>query len=248
MGVVMFGLTTYVPPLIQGVEGGSPVDAGAAVAAMSIGWPIGSMLGGRLMLRFGTRRIVVIGGFLAALGCAMVTQLPSFTPLWYAMISTGVCGFGMGLGVDRDHGVDAGLSRLESSRHHDGSRPVLALDRRIRWPRPDGRHPYRGGGDAFRPGTGPVHARPAVAGRARGHSCSRSRAASRVIFWIVFVAGVSAFLVAYRTMPALNIRELRRGRPPKEDPKIAGDAAEVRVGHGRRRRIRMRRSAEDREP
>ena len=95
-GIVMFGLTTYVPPLVQGVEGGSPVDAGVAVAAMSIGWPIGSVLGGRFMLRFGTRRIVVIGSALAALGCVMATQLPTFTPLWYAMLSTGVSGFGKG--------------------------------------------------------------------------------------------------------------------------------------------------------
>jgi EmrB/QacA subfamily drug resistance transporter len=36
-GVVMFGLTTYVPPMVQGVHAGTPIDAGVAVAAMSIG-------------------------------------------------------------------------------------------------------------------------------------------------------------------------------------------------------------------
>jgi hypothetical protein len=48
-----------------------------------------------------------------------------------------------------------------------------------------------------------------------------------VIFWIIFVAGVSAFLVAYRTMPSLNIRELRRGRPLRSDARIAEEATEA---------------------
>jgi hypothetical protein len=38
-GVVMFSLSTYVPPLVQGVMGGTALEAGVAVAAMSIGWP-----------------------------------------------------------------------------------------------------------------------------------------------------------------------------------------------------------------
>jgi MFS family permease len=225
MGVVMFGLTTYVPPLIQGVEGGSPVDAGAAVAAMSIGWPLGSLLGGRLMLRFGTRRIVVIGSFLAALGCAMVTQLPTFTPLWYAMVSTGVCGFGMGLGSTvimvstqgsvawNRRGTTTGL--VQFSRSIGGSVGLGLM----------------GGILTAAVGT---HSAQVLDPFTRDQLSPAELAATRaalegglsVIFWIVFVAGVSAFLVAYRTMPSLSIRELRRGRPPKEDPKIAGDAAE----------------------
>ncbi len=55
-GVVMFGLTTYVPPMVQGVHGGTALEAGAAVAAMSIGWPIASVLAGRLLIRIGAGR------------------------------------------------------------------------------------------------------------------------------------------------------------------------------------------------
>ncbi len=47
-GVVMFSLSTYVPPLVQGVMGGTALQAGVAVAAMSIGWPSArSSAGGR---------------------------------------------------------------------------------------------------------------------------------------------------------------------------------------------------------
>jgi EmrB/QacA subfamily drug resistance transporter len=225
-GVVMYGLTTYVPPLVQGVEGGSPVDAGAAIAAMSIGWPIGSMLGGRLMLRFGTRRIVVIGSALAAVGCAMATQLPNITPLWYAMFTTGVCGFGMGLASTvimvstqgsvawNRRGTTTGL--VQFSRSIGGSIGLGLM----------------GGILTAAVGT---HSAQVLDPFTRNRLSPAELLATRdalegglaITFWIVFVAGISAFLVAYRTMPSLNIRELRRGRPTRADAQIAAEAAEA---------------------
>lgn len=96
-GVVMFGLTAYVPPMIQGVQGGSPVQAGAAVAAMSIGWPLGSVIGGRAMLRIGPRPVIVAGVAVLVAGTALMTQLERVAGLPYAMLSTGITGLGMGL-------------------------------------------------------------------------------------------------------------------------------------------------------
>jgi EmrB/QacA subfamily drug resistance transporter len=96
-GVVMFGLTTYVPPMVQGVHGGSPVEAGAAVAAMSIGWPIGSVVGGRALLRFGSRAVVLVGCVLLVVGTALISQLGRFGDLWFAMLGSAVTGLGMGL-------------------------------------------------------------------------------------------------------------------------------------------------------
>ena len=96
-GVVMYGLTTYVPPLIQGVQGGTPVAAGAAVAAMSIGWPLGSVVGGRALIRFGGRPVVLAGCAMLVTGTAVVTQLGRFDQLWLAMIGSAITGLGMGL-------------------------------------------------------------------------------------------------------------------------------------------------------
>ncbi len=96
-GVVMFGLTTYVPPMVQGVHGGSPVEAGAAVAAMSIGWPIGSIVGGRALLRFGSRTTVLVGCALLVVGTALITQIGRLDALAYAMLGSAVTGLGMGL-------------------------------------------------------------------------------------------------------------------------------------------------------
>ena len=55
-----------------------------------------------------------------------------------------------------------------------------------------------------------------------------------MIFWIICVAGIAAFFVAVRTMPSLNIRELRRGRPAETDAEAieAGLALEGGVEFG----------------
>jgi EmrB/QacA subfamily drug resistance transporter len=96
-GVVMFGLTTYVPPMVQGVHGGTPLDAGVAVAAMSIGWPVGSIVGGRLLLRVRARPIVLAGCAMLVVGTLLVSQLDRFSWLAYAMVGAAVTGLGMGL-------------------------------------------------------------------------------------------------------------------------------------------------------
>ena len=100
-GVVMFGLSTYVPPLVQGVMGGTALQAGIAVAAMSIGWPFGSIFGGRALLRWGARPVVLVGVAMLLVGSAVVTQ--STRPgdltggLLVASAGEAIVGLGMGL-------------------------------------------------------------------------------------------------------------------------------------------------------
>ena len=96
-GIVMFGLTTYVPPMVQGVHGGTPLDAGVAVAAMSIGWPLGSIVAGRLLLRLRARPIVLAGCSMLVVGTLLISQLDRFPALAYAMLGASITGLGMGL-------------------------------------------------------------------------------------------------------------------------------------------------------
>lgn len=96
-GVIMFGLTAYLPPIIQGVHGGSPLEAGLGVGAMSIGWPIGSIIAGRAMLLFGSRPVVLAGTGLLVVGTALLTQAAPIEALWYAALGAAVTGLGMGL-------------------------------------------------------------------------------------------------------------------------------------------------------
>ncbi|MCF8567397.1 MFS transporter [Alicyclobacillus tolerans] len=71
-GAVMFGLISYLPLYVQGVEGGSPTLAGRAITPMLIGWPIAALVVGPILLRIGFRIIGIIGGLFIAGGSAIL--------------------------------------------------------------------------------------------------------------------------------------------------------------------------------
>lgn len=71
-GAVMFGLISYLPLFVQGVEGGSPTLAGRAITPMLIGWPLAALVAGPLLLRVGFRIIGIAGGILIAVGSAVL--------------------------------------------------------------------------------------------------------------------------------------------------------------------------------
>lgn len=95
-GAVQFGATTYLPPFVQGVLGRSPVEAGLALAAMSIAWPAGSMITGWFLLRTGVRRAVLAGSLSLALGTLFLSTLGTDTPIVILLIGAAATGFGMG--------------------------------------------------------------------------------------------------------------------------------------------------------
>ncbi|MBO0708444.1 MAG: MFS transporter, partial [Candidatus Dormibacteraeota bacterium] len=67
-GTLMFGFTAYVPLLVQDGLHGTPFMAGAAVAPMSLGWPVGSVTAGRLLLRAGYERLLLAGAVVLVVG------------------------------------------------------------------------------------------------------------------------------------------------------------------------------------
>ncbi len=96
-GIVMFGVTAYVPPLVQGVMGGTPLEAGLAVGAMSLGWPIGSIVAGRAILRVGIRPVVLAGTFFLVLGSGSLIGAGAVASVLVAAGAAAVVGLGMGL-------------------------------------------------------------------------------------------------------------------------------------------------------
>ena len=95
-GTLMFGVTSYVPLWVQSVQGGSAYQAGVAVGAMSIGWPITSAISGFLMVRVGYQRLVVAGAIALLAGSAMLAAAPSSAGTWWTAAATLVIGVGMG--------------------------------------------------------------------------------------------------------------------------------------------------------
>lgn len=96
LGVTMFGVTTYVPLFVQGVKGGAATDAGIILTPLLLSWPIASVVGGRLIMRFGYRSIAVIGAALTTLGAAMMLFLNQDTGLPFLIVSMVFVGTGLG--------------------------------------------------------------------------------------------------------------------------------------------------------
>jgi EmrB/QacA subfamily drug resistance transporter len=97
LGVIMFGITSYVPLFVQGVKGGTATSAGITLGPLLIAWPISSTLSGKIILRFGYRFTAVMGGFFAAIGVGMVTLFQMDTGLPFIIAAMAVIGTGLGL-------------------------------------------------------------------------------------------------------------------------------------------------------
>jgi MFS family permease len=97
MGAMQFAATTFIPPYAQGVLGRSPLEAGLALGAMSIGWPIGSTTTGWFLLRIGYRRAVLAGTILPVIGAFLLTTLTPSAPLSLLIVASGAMGLGMGI-------------------------------------------------------------------------------------------------------------------------------------------------------
>ncbi|WP_275425410.1 MDR family MFS transporter [Bacillus sp. CGMCC 1.16541] len=96
-GVILIGLSTFLPTYVQGIMGESPLVAGFTLTTMSIGWPIAATIAGKLMLSIGFRMTSVMGGVSLILGSGVFATLtPNDGPLWAAFGSF-LIGVGMGL-------------------------------------------------------------------------------------------------------------------------------------------------------
>ena len=95
-GVMLFGSTSFVPIFVQGVLGGSAVSAGSVLTPMSLCWTMGSVIGGRVLLRLGYRASAVIGMALVLLAALLLVQLTEGSSLAIAVGSMAPLGMGLG--------------------------------------------------------------------------------------------------------------------------------------------------------
>lgn len=96
-GVMLIGISSFLPTFVQGVMERSPIVAGFTLTTMSIGWPIAATFAGKLMLKIGFRSTSIIGGLALIVGSILfVTLTPQAGPVW-AAIASFIVGVGMGL-------------------------------------------------------------------------------------------------------------------------------------------------------
>lgn len=97
VGVILIGLTSYVPSFLEALLHVSPLASGLALAALTIGWPITASQSGRLYLRFGFRTTALVGSVIAVLGVAALVWVSTDPTLIGVGTACFVVGAGLGL-------------------------------------------------------------------------------------------------------------------------------------------------------
>ncbi|WP_148302188.1 MDR family MFS transporter [Tomitella biformata] len=96
-GMMVIGLSIYLPNWAQQVLGLKPVVAGFVLAAMSITWPVASGLSARLYMRVGFRNTALLGTAFAISSGAVFSMLSVSSPVWQPVLGSALMGAGMGL-------------------------------------------------------------------------------------------------------------------------------------------------------
>lgn len=98
VGVILIGLTSFVPTYLENSLGVDPLVGGLALAALTIGWPISATLSGRLLyLPFGFRPAILVGMALVVLGTGALALLSQHPSVVVVALSCFVTGLGLGL-------------------------------------------------------------------------------------------------------------------------------------------------------
>ncbi|SHN35615.1 MDR family MFS transporter [Gracilibacillus kekensis] len=96
-GMIILGLSSFLPTYVQAVMGESAIVAGFTLSTLSIGWPISATIAGHLVLKIGFRWTAFTGGFALFVGTFLFFMLDADKGPVYAGISSCIVGIGMGL-------------------------------------------------------------------------------------------------------------------------------------------------------
>ena len=96
-GVILIGISSYLPTFVTGVMEQPAIIAGFTLTAMSIGWPIASSVAGHLLIRYGTFTVSFAGGLSLILGTMLFVVMNVGSGPWWAAIASFFVGVGMGL-------------------------------------------------------------------------------------------------------------------------------------------------------
>ncbi len=97
VGAALIGLSSYVPTFVQGVLGTGAVEAGLALGALTLGWPLAAGFAGRVYLRIGFRDTALLGAALVVVGALLTLPLGEGSSVWGVAGAMFVVGLGMGL-------------------------------------------------------------------------------------------------------------------------------------------------------
>jgi EmrB/QacA subfamily drug resistance transporter len=93
----IFGLISFIPLFLQGVQGTGATEAGSALTPLLLGWVICSTLGGRLLLRFTFRQVMMMGMVTMFAGFLLLDMMTPETARVVVLRNCFIVGAGMGL-------------------------------------------------------------------------------------------------------------------------------------------------------
>ena len=96
-GIAMFAGITFVPLLAQGVFGATATQAGSFLTPLMLSWVTASIVGGRLLIRIGSRGLVLTGLLSMLGGFAALATFSRTTARATMMVE--LCFIGAGLGL-----------------------------------------------------------------------------------------------------------------------------------------------------
>ncbi|MCK7467004.1 MAG: hypothetical protein MZU91_01850 [Desulfosudis oleivorans] len=74
-GWAMFGSVSFIPLYVQSALGTTATQAGITVTPMLLGWVTASIIGTRLLLKVGYRRLAITGTALLTLGAFLMSRV-----------------------------------------------------------------------------------------------------------------------------------------------------------------------------
>lgn len=95
-GIAMFAAITFVPLLAQGVLGTTATEAGSFLTPLMVSWVLASIVGGRLLIRLGSRVLVFTGLFSMLVGFIALAAFTRDTPRMLLMGELVLIGAGLG--------------------------------------------------------------------------------------------------------------------------------------------------------
>jgi EmrB/QacA subfamily drug resistance transporter len=98
-GWAMFGSISFIPLFVQSVMGTSATRAGITIAPMLLGWVAASIIGTRLLLKVGYRRLAILGTALLAIGSFLMSRVDANTSQTLLMLFVSLMGIGMGFSI-----------------------------------------------------------------------------------------------------------------------------------------------------
>jgi EmrB/QacA subfamily drug resistance transporter len=98
-GWALFGSVSFIPLFVQAVLGTTATQAGITLTPLLLGWVTASIIGTRIMLTVGYRRLGLIGTASFAIGAFLMSQAGMNTSQTSLMVFVTLMGIGMGLSI-----------------------------------------------------------------------------------------------------------------------------------------------------